>query len=893
MKTLRKLRALFRKEKLDAEMAEEMRAHLQLQAAEYHKRGGMSADDARYAAQRAFGGTEQIKEHARDQRGLPWLEHALRDLRFAARGLRRKPAFAVVAIGTLALGIGASAAIFSLVETFLLRPLPFPRPHQLAMLESEMPGAGRTNVGTSVPEFEDLRDRSGVFAEMSIAWPMSGNLTGVDTPQRVEAMAVSASYFRLLGVAAMHGRTFGAEEEKATGWAEGCVLSHAAWQRHFGGDPAVLEKKIWLDYDTYRVVGVMPPDFKHPGRTLTTDVDVWIASGLRVAPFPAVPERARRQIPGVIGRVKDGLSFGEAEARLAAFAAQTREQFPSDYPVEGRWSLRLRPLQESLVAQVRPVLWLLLGAVALLLLICCATLANLLLVRASSRQQEFAVRAALGASRTSIVRQLLIESGLLAMAGGAAGLLLAWQLPPLIVALAPVELPPVNALRLNGTVLGFALAVACLTSLLCGLAPAWSASKVDLAGALKARNASRRAARLRAGFVAGQVAFAFVLLAGSGLLLKSLWRVVRTDAGFNADGVTLANIWLPPPSDPNARQTYRQPEHRTAFAREVLRRMKSLPGIEDAALGTGQCIPLAPGWNATTLTVEGVTLPGEALPTALFSSVSPDYFRVLGIRMRRGRLFAESDDGAHRVAVVNAAAAARFWRQADPIGQRIVLGAGRAAQAWTVIGIVENVKTHALDAPDAPQSYLPVYQRSTMGVTVFLRRTAAAPAPTVESIRREIHAIDRDLPVFGIRPLTEVVARSLAQRRFAVVLLCAFGGLALVLAALGLYGVLALAVAQRRREIGVRIAIGAGRREIFALILRQGMALTALGAAAGLIVALAATRVLRGLLFETTAVDPATYGAMVGTLVLVALLACWLPARRATRINPVEALRSE
>jgi predicted permease len=892
MSSLQKFFALLNRRKLDAEMAEEMRAHLELQTVANIERG-MSPDEARYAARRQFGGVEQVKEIARAQRRGAWFEHVRRDVRFAWRGLGRNPGFSAVAIGTLALGIGASSAIFSVVETFLLRPLPFANPHQLVSVQSEMPGLGRTNVGTSVPEFEDLRDRSGVFVEMSIAWPMSGNLTGVDQPQRVEAMAVSSSYFRLLGVNAALGRIFGTEEEKASGWAEGCVLSHAAWQRHFGGDPAVLERKIWLDYDTYRVIGVMPPEFRHPGRTLTTEVDVWIASGLRTAPFPAKPERARRNIPGMIGRIQAGITLPQAEAKLSAFVAETREQFPVDYPAGSNWGPRLQPLQETLVASARPVLWVLLGAVALLLLICCATLANLLLVRGSSRRSELAVRVALGASRATIVRQLLTESALLALAGGVGGLVLAWWLPPLIVGLAPVELPRINALGINGAVLGFTFVVSCLTGLGFGLVPAWTAAKVDLVTGLKARDLGKSGARLRTFFVVGQVAMSLVLLAGGGLLLKSLWRVVHVDPGFRAEGITLANIWLPPPSDPNARQAYRNPAHRTAFAREVMRRLQTLPGVEDVALGTGQCVPLASGWNATTFVVEGETLPGAAAPTALFSSVSPHYFGVLGIQLQRGRLFAESDEGEKRVAVVNAAAAARFWPKGDPINRRITLGAGANAQLWEIVGVVGNVKTQALDAPDAPQIYVPVYQRSTMGVTVFLRSAAGAPAPTSEAIRGELHAIDRDLPLFGVRPLAEVAARSLAQRRFAVVVIGAFAGVALALAGLGLYGVLALAVTQRRREIGVRMAVGAGRPQIFALIVRQGLLVAAAGLGAGLIAALAMTRAIRGLLFQTSVLDVATYGAIMALLGAVTLLACWLPARRATRVNPVEALRSE
>ena len=817
-------------------------------------------------------------------------------LRFALRQFAKAPGFTAVAVATLALGIGSSSAVFSVVEAFLLRPLPYRAPEQLVRVQCEQPGLGRANVGTSGAEFEDLRDRAGVFAEISMVFPMNGNLTGVDRPQRVEAMAVSPNFFRLLGASTMLGRTFGPEEEKATGWAEGCVLSYAAWQKYFGGDPDALERKIWLDYDTYRIIGVMPPDFRHPGRTLSSEADVWFTGGMRTAPFTAVPQRARRNIPGMIGRLADGLNVAGAQARLEVFAAGLRSQFPNDYPAEGRWTPRVEPLQRSLVGDVRPILWLLFAAVSLVLLICCATLANLLLVRAAGRRQELAVRLALGASRGAVMRQLLTESLLLALAGGAIGLALAWWLPPLMVGLAPVTLPRMNDLAINGNVLAFALAVSAATGVVFGLVPAWQAVKFDLVSSLKEGGrddgVSRSAQRLRAGFAAGQVTLSLVLLAAGGLLLKSLWQALQTDPGFTPRDVAVAGLWLPPPTDPKARQTYRSQPNRTVLFREMQRRLRALPGVESVAVGTGQCVPLATEWSTATFTVEGATATADAAPTAVFSSVSPDYFRTLGVRLLRGRGFVETDDGENRVVLVNQAAAARCWPNADPVGRRIATGSASAPTWWTVIGVVANVKTGGLDTPDAPQIYQSVYQRSGMGVAVFVRAARGA-ALLAEPLRQEIQAIDRDLPVFGMRTMEEVMTRSLAERRFATVIVGAFAAIALLLAGLGIYGVVALTVAQRTHEIGVRVALGAERRHIFALVVGHGALVTLGGLAMGLAGAFALTRTLRAMLFQTSPVDPLIFGTVVVLLASVGLLASWLPARRATKVDPVEALRAE
>lgn len=895
MSFLRRLRALHRKDKLDAEMSEEMRLHVELQT-ERNITAGMDADEARYAALRMFGGVEQIKERCREQRVGRWVETLWRDARSGVRVLRHSPGFTVIAVATLALGIGASSAVFSVVEAILLRPLPYQNPGQLVDVGCELAGAGRGNLSVSVPEIEDLRDRAGVFAELSMVFPMHGNLTGVDQPQRVEALAVSPGYFRVLGVAPALGRTFAEEEASTPGWAQGCVLSHEAWLNYFGGDTGVIGRKFYMDYDTYRVIGVMPAGFRHPGRTLATDVDVWFTGGLRTPPFSPEPQRGFRIIPGMIGRLADGLTVAEAQARLEVFAEAVRRDFPQDYAAAERWTPRVQALQEHLTGSVRPVLWMLFGAVSLVLLICCATLANLLLVRATGRRQEMAVRCALGASRGAVVRQLVVESLLVALAGGAAGLLLAWWLPPLMVSLAPVSLPRVNGLAINASVLGFAFAVSSATGVLFGLVPALQATKFNLVTSLKdgarAGGATRGAERWRAGLVVAQVALSLVLLAGGGLLLKSFWNAWRIEPGFEPRGVVLGEMWLPPPSDPTARQAYLSHENRVTLMRELVRRLRSLPGVESAAVGMGAGVPLAGNPRMDAFTIESNGKAAGDAGTALRALVTPDYFRVLGIPLRQGRAFDEADDGRARVAVVNEAAAARYWPGQNPIGQRLAPGRGNEPAWCTIVGVVGNVKTTGLDAPDTPQIYFPAYQESRLGVAFFVRG-AGGTAALAEPLRREIHGIDADLPVYGVRTMEDVMAGSLSQRRFAAVVVGGFAGVALALAALGIYGVIALTVTQRTREIGVRMALGAQRRQILALVLRRGLALTAIGAGIGGFGAVVIARTMRGMLFATDPLDPVTWLTIAALLGGAALIACWLPARRATKVDPVVALRAE
>lgn len=887
-----KLQCLFARGRKEAELAEELRTHLEMQI-EANLAAGMAPEEARRKAQVQLGGIEQAKESYRDEWSIRWLEALMRDARHGVRSLRANPGFSAVAIATLALGIGASTAVFSIVETILLRPLPYRAPAELVQVEFTASGSSATGFGCSVAELDDLA-QSGLFAEVSMVFPMSGNLTGVAQAQRVEALAVSPSYFRVLGVGPALGRTFGEEEASVPGWAQGCVLSHAAWMNYFGGDPAVLGKKFYMDYDTYRVIGVMPPGFRHPGRTLEADVDVWFTGGMRTPPFAPTPVRGYRLIPGVIGRLAPGLAPAVAQARLAELAARVRADFPRDYEALSDWSPRVRALQASLVGDVSRTLWLLFGAVGLVLLICCATVANLLLVRALARRSEMAVRCALGASRGVIVRQLVVESLLIATAGGLGGLVLAWLLPPMLLALAPASVPQLNTVAVNGTVFGFASLVSLGTGLIFGLGPALRASKFDLVPDLAAggrtTGATRATHRWRLTLVAAQVACSMMLLVGAGLLLRSFWQAWQTNPGFDPRHVLTGRLWLPPPTDAEARQAYLKHENRVTLIRELLRRFNALPGVESAAIATE--LPLAASPHAWELAIDAGDAAAPARGAAIVRSVTPEYFRTLRIPVVGGRGFDEADDGRNAVAIVNTAAVERLWPGQNPVGRRVGFFGGDQVNWCTIVGVVGNTKAGGLDGPDHPQVYRPIAQESAFGLAFCLRASGGATT-LLQAVRREIHAADPDLPVYAVSTMDELMARSLASRRFVATVIGAFAGVSLLLAALGLYGVIALTVTQRRRELGVRIALGASRRQIAGLVLGQGLSVAAIGIGAGALGGLAATLAIRGLLFQTQPLDPVTWIAIASLLFLVTMLACWLPVRQAARVDPITALRYE
>src|SRR5215207_6127858 len=817
----------------------------------------------------------------------------LQDVRYGLRMLWKNPGFTLVVVLTLALGIGANTAIFSVVDAVLLRPLPFPNPEQLVLLRDDLAGRQMENVGMSVPELKDFQQSADTFEEVAGVWPVDANLTGSDRPERVELLAVSPNYFSLLGASARLGRVFG-PPDKAEGFAEGVVISDGLWRRMFGADPNVLGRRIYADTDAYTIIGVMPPGFRHPAQTLRNDVEMWANAGFVGTPFNN-PPRNVRMLPGAIARLRPGVNVRQAQSQVDSLVSRLREQFPADYPAEAGWAVRLLPAHENLVGGARTVLLVLLGAVGLVLLIGCVNIANLMLARSTARQREMAIRLALGAARRRLVMQLLTESLLLSLAGGAVALLAVVWLLELLVRVVPADIPRLHEVGFDGGVLLFVFGVSLLTGVLFGLVPALQASRPDLTANLKegGKGSGSGGQRFRGALVVTEIALSLILMIAAGLLLRSFARLAEVDAGFDPRHVLMARIWLPVPNNPEL-DPYRQPARRAAFVREVLRRASSLPGVRYAAAGAGNAVPLLGPHFAGQFTVEEKADSDAALPTAQMTSVSPDYFRALGTPLVRGRFFEDSDAlEAQRVALVDEAAARRFWPDEDPVGRRFKQG-GRGSQApWvTVVGVVGNVKTEGFDQPDQPHLYLPALQAPGYAMAVYLR-AEGDPKTLTQGLRQEVQAVDPNLPVFGERTMEEVVSASLAQRRFALQVVGGFGVLALLLAGIGVYGVVAYSVSQRTREIGIRLALGASPGAILRWVFGQGMRLTLLGLGAGLAGAFALTRLLRGLLFGVETTDPLTYAGLALLLAAVALLACYVPARRATKGDPRVALRYE
>jgi predicted permease len=817
------------------------------------------------------------------------------DLRYAARMLRNKPSFTAVAIITLSLGIGANTAIFSVVDAVLLRPLPFPKPENIVLVRDDLSGRQVENVGLSVDELKDLQERSGIFEQVSAVWPIDANLTGSDRPERIEVLAVSPNYFSLLGANAQLGRVFGPQDQ-TPGFAEGVVISDGLWRRLFGSDQNVLGRKVYMDSDLYTIVGVMPPGFRHPGQTLRNEVEMWASAGYAANPF-GPPVRNQRILPGAIARIKPELTVQQAQAKLDSFVANLRNEFPKDYPPEIGWTVKLLPARQALVGNVRTTLLMLLGAVGLVLLIGCVNIANLLLARSSGRQREMAIRLAMGAGRGRLTRQLLTESLLLSFLGGAAALVIVISLKNLLLGLVPPDTPRLNEVGVNPSVLVFVFLVSTLTGLLFGLIPALQASRPDLVGNLKegsqGAGSGAHHQRFRSGLVVIEFALSLVLMIAAGLLLRSFVRLMDVNPGFDSSHVLLARIWLPVPNNPD-RDPYRPPAKRAAFVKEVLRRTSALPGVQYAAIGGGGGVPLLDQNRPGVFTIEDQPNIDANRPRTKFSSVSADYFRVLGTPLIRGRFFGTGDDEqAPRVALIDEALAHRFFFNTDPIGRRIKPGPRESNAPWmTITGVVGNIKTDGFDQPDQPHLYVPILQNPGYAMAVYVR-TEGNPASLTQPLRQQVQAVDPNLPLFGEQTMDDLVSASLAQRRFAMRVVGLFGVLALFLAGIGIYGVMAYSVNQRTREIGIRLALGASTGAILRWLLQQGMRLTLIGVGLGLLGALTLTRLLRGLLFGIAPTDVVTYASLTLLLAVVALLACYIPARRATKVDPLVALRYE
>jgi len=817
------------------------------------------------------------------------------DVRYGLRLLWKSPGFTIVAVLSLALGVGANTAIFSIVNAVLLRSLPFSHPDRLVKIVDNNRGVGAQDIGLSVPELDDLRTRAGVFDQVTATQGGPTNLTGGERPQHLELLEVSPNYFSMLGTSAHIGRVFGPGDE-APGFAEAAVISDSLWARGFGRDPGVLGRRLQLDNDPYTIVGVLPPGFRHPGRTVTTDVEIWITAGFRADPFPK-PDRSLRFLPGAIGLLKPGISLEQAQSRLNAFTAQLRAEYATDYPAGSGWSIEVEPLQESLVGNVRPMLLVLMGAVVLIILLASVNVANLLLARASGRQREMAVRLAMGATRSHMIRQLLTESMILSLVSGVVGVLTAIAALHFVQFL-PARIPRLAEVQVDWTVLAFALLVSLLAGLGFGLVPALQSSKAEIAVAIRegARGSgtSGKTNRLRGLLIASESALAVVLMVGAGLLLRTFWGLLQENPGFNPSRIVAANLYLPVPNNPDM-DRYAKPEILNSFVREAVRRVSAIPGVDLASMTTD--LPVTHLSRRRPVNIED--RPDES-GKGLFSeitSVTPEYFKVLQASLVRGRYFTEDDDtGKQPVAIVDESTARTYWPDRDPIGRRLSIRSirGAANPPWcTVVGVIKDIKSDGLDQSGAPHIYRPIYQfpgPRSLSLSVTVR--TSLPATSLEPlIRREIQAVDPDLPVFNVRTMNEVIDGSLASRRFSAELVGVFAVVALLLASVGIYGLLAYMVGQRAHEIGVRMALGATPSTIGKMIVSRGAGLAGIGVVVGLILSGIMAPLISSLLYGVRPIDPEVFIAVPLILMVVVLLASYIPARRAARVSPIVALR--
>jgi putative ABC transport system permease protein len=883
-----RLRGLFGGRRADQELDDEIETHLRL-LTERYVRQGVTEEEAAWAARRQFGNVTLLQEVNREMRGIGLIETLFQDLRYGVRMLRKNPGFTFVAVLTLALGIGANTAIFSVVNAVLLRPLPYPEPDRLMMVFPAYEQGGRDGrIGTVTgPDFVEWRNQCRVCAQVAAhTGAQPGNMTGGAEPDRVRIARVTENLFATLGMQPMLGRTFLPEEMgrpspgndmQATG-STAVILSYGLWQRRFGADLAVIGKTVKVEGDACAVIGIMPDGFKFPD-----EADAW-------APVALSPKRNNAYLR-VVARLQPGVTQAQAQAELATIARWLEQEFPQ---TNRGLSVNLVPLQEHLVGNVRSSLLIFLGAVSFVLLIACANVANLLLARAATRQKEMAVRAALGASRLRIIRQLLTESLSLAFAGGGLGLLLAFGILKLLLAFAPQGIPRLTAIRIDLWVLGFTLLLAVLTGVIFGLAPALQASRLDLNASLKeggtraTGGGSRH--RLRGLLVVAEVSMALVLLIGAGLLLKSFTRLRETKLGFNPDHVLTASVTLP-------KATYPKTEQVKAYYQQALARLATRP--EAQAVGVVNKLPL----GNTGVGIQGdLTVEGESIerPGVMASKLaaSTDYFRALGIPLLKGRTFNERDTAdSPGVLIISETLARRLWPNEDALGKRINIGL--PGETWReVVGVVGDVKQRELGAPPALALYQPFSQvadmlRLLIGEATFVIRTAAEPQTFIASLRNELQAVDRELPLHNVAVMDQVVTKSVADPRFYTLLLGSFSALALILAAAGIYGVISYSVTQRTHEIGIRLALGAQSGAILRFVVRQGMALALAGLAIGLAGAFALTRVLSDFLYQVSVTDPATFALIALLLISVALIASYIPARRATKVDPLLALRHE
>lgn len=808
------------------------------------------------------------------------MRHVAHDLRYALRMMRKKPGFTLLMIFILALGIGSTSSIFSIVNAILFRPLPYRDPTGLVALWGTQSRLNKAPL--SAADFWDIRSQAQAFEEVAAYSGQSFNLVDTGGPERIEGAIVSANFFQLFGVNSLLGRTFMAQDEQASA-TRSVLISEALWRRRFGADPGVIGRKLTLNDGTFDLVGVMPQSFQFPSRT-----DLWMIPQRFVPEPPVKVKDDLLKLRGVyylgaIGRLKPGVAVERAQAELQGIAHRLGQEYPETNEGHG---LRLVPLHEEIVGNVRPALLTLLGAVAFVLLIACSNVANLLLGRAIARQKEFNIRIALGAGRLRIVQQLLTESVLLALIGGALGLLLAGWGTNLLIAISPPGILRDGGVGVDGLMLAITLLVSLLTGISFGLVPALQAWKADspkaLVAASRGSSDGQNRRRLRNTLVVAEVALSFALLISAGLLLRSFYQLQNIDLGFDSADVLTMQLSLP-------RTKYVEPARIAVFYDQVLERLRGLPGVK--AVGAISKLPLSGPGISGPLTIEGQPVrPSERL-LADRRMVSSDYFRAMSIPLKRGRFFSAQDAGGRGIALVNEAAVKQFWGNEDPVGKRVSISDSQ--QEWLeVVGVVGNVTPAEISAAPKPEVYLPYFQSPWANMTVVARLEGSAPSMAA-SFRQQVLAVDPNQPVYNVQTLDEIVAASVSQPRFNLILLALFAALALVLAMAGLYGVMTATVAQRTKEIGIRMALGAQPREIFKMVITQGMLLVILGLCAGLVIALIMTHTISSILFKVPATDFTTYAVVSIFLLLVMFIANIVPARRATKINPLAALIHE
>jgi len=874
-----RLRAIFRAKSMDAGLDEELRFHLDRQL-ERHIQAGLSPEEAGRRVRLDFGGAHQIKEECRDARGIRALEALRQDLRYGFRTLRKNPGFTCVALLTLALAIGANTAIFSLVYGTLLRPLPYADPDRLIVLNEIHPRVG--TIGVSYPNFLDWRAQDHVFSGMAVTAGVGHNLSGTDLPETIRGQAVSSNFLSLIGAHPLFGRDFDPSEDKV-GAAPVVMLTYPLWQSRFAGRQDVIGRSVSLDGRGFTIIAVLPPSFRTTEAVSVLEpLGVWLTENNRAI------DRDKRGDTVALGRLASGITLEHARAEMVGIAAR----LAAAYPADNQFGIALQPIRELFVGDIRPTILVLFTAVMFVLLIACANVGNLFLMRAAGRTREIALRVAIGATGGRIIQQMLVESFVVAGFGGVLGLGLAFAGMWAMNSLIPAATMSGNGAHVNGAVLLFALGATALSAIAFGLAPAMQSVRAGAHSSLKESGKSSTAGvrqnRWRTMLVVAELALSVVLLAGAGLMLKSVYRLIAVDPGFRPDYLLRLNMDLPQSQYPNGAAIQ-------AFWRQLLDGVRALPGVEGAALGTN--VPLTDSHDRVDITVEGMPLPAPAsFPHPDEHLVSPDYLRTLGVRLLGGRDFTDADsETAPNVALINARLARDLFPGQDPVGKRFIYGSPDPARNrdWiTIVGVVDDTRMYGLANPSRLEVYRPFVQGPPDKMDLIVK-SRIEPASLTSSIRRVLASIDRNQPISSISTMNQLVEKSVGSRRVTLILLGAFSALALVLAGIGIYGVISYSVAQRTKEIGIRMALGAGHQDVIRMILLQGARIASAGLIIGIFAAFGLTRYLATLLFTVSPGDPSTFAMVALVLALVALLACYIPARRALRVDPMTALRYE